>query len=44
VTGCLYGFTLDGNSSGGVKFGVTLDPIVAGQTTTVRVKLKQAAG
>lgn len=44
VTGCTYGFTLDANSSTGINFGTTLDPVVAGQTTTVRVKLKQSAG
>ena len=44
TTGWTYGVTLCNDSTNGVIFGVTLDPVVSGQTTTVRVKLKQAAG
>jgi hypothetical protein len=43
LSGMLYGFTLNGNSTGGVKFGVTLDPILSGATTIVRVRLKTSA-
>lgn len=42
VTGCLYGFTLTGNATAGVYFGNVLDAIVAGQTSTVRVRLKKS--
>lgn len=41
VTGCTYGFTLDANS-GGYYFGNALDAVVAGATTTIRVRLKVA--
>ncbi len=44
TTGWTYGLTLCHDTTNGVKFGVTLDPVVSGTTTTVRVKLKQAAG
>jgi hypothetical protein len=44
TTGWWYGGTLCGDKVNGAAFGVTLDPIVSGQTTTVRVKLKQSAG
>lgn len=44
TTGWWYGGTLCFDTVNGVKFGTTLDPVVSGQTTTVRVKLKQAAG
>ena len=40
VTGCLYGFTLDANSSTGRYFGNALDAVPAGQTATIRVRLK----
>lgn len=40
ATGCTYGFTLDANGNTGVYFGNVLDTVVAGQTTTVRVRLK----
>lgn len=39
TTGCTYGFTLDANS-GGAYFGNALDAVVAGATTTIRVRLK----
>jgi hypothetical protein len=39
----LYGFTLNGNSTGGVKFGAVLDPVLSGATTIVRVRLKTGA-
>lgn len=42
TTGCLYGFTLNGNASAGAYFGNTLDAVVAGVTQVVRVRLKQA--
>ena len=41
TTGCLYGFTLNGNSTSGAYYGNVLDAIVAGQTATVRVRLKE---
>lgn len=44
TTGWWYGGVLCFDATNGVKFGTTLDAVVAGQTTTVRVKLKQAAG
>jgi hypothetical protein len=44
ATGCLYGFVLNGDQTNGVKFGIVLDAVVGGTTTTVRVKLRQAAG
>ena len=44
TTGWTYGLTLCNDSTNGVKFGTTLDAVTAGQTVTVRVKLKQAAG
>lgn len=40
TTGCLYGFTLDGNSSTGRYFGNALDAIPSGQVATIRVRLK----
>lgn len=40
TTGVLYGFTLDANSSTGWYFGNALDAIPAGQTATIRVRLK----
>jgi hypothetical protein len=40
VTGCLYGFVLDANSSGTRYYGNALDAIPAGQTATIRVRLK----
>jgi hypothetical protein len=42
TTGCLYGFTLNGNKTSGVYFGNSLDAITGGQTATVRVRLKVA--
>lgn len=42
TTGCTYGFTLDANDASGVYFGNALDAVVAGQTTTIRVRLKVA--
>ncbi len=42
VTGVLYGFTLTGNATTGVYYGNTLDAIIAGATTTVRVRLKKS--
>ena len=44
TTGWWYGGVLCFDATNGVKFGVVLDAVVATQTTTVRVKLKQAAG
>ena len=44
TTGCLYGFTLNGNASSGAYFGNSLDAVVAGATTTVRVRLKKSGG
>lgn len=41
TTGCLYGFTLNGNSSAGAYFGNALDAIASGQTATIRVRLKK---
>jgi hypothetical protein len=43
VTGCLYGFTLNGNNSAGVKFGVVLDTVASGVTQVTRVRLKQSS-
>jgi hypothetical protein len=40
VTNCLYGFTLTANATAGVYFGNALDAITAGQTATIRVRLK----
>lgn len=40
TTGCLYGFTLNGNASTGVYFGNAITAVVAGQTTTIPVRLK----
>lgn len=42
TTGCLYGFTLNGNGTAGAYFGNALDAVVAGATTTVRVRLKKS--
>lgn len=42
TTGCLYGFTLTGNATGGAYFGNALDAVAAGATTTVRVRLKKS--
>jgi len=39
TTGCTYGFTIDKNS-GGTYFGNALDAVGAGQTATIRVRLK----
>lgn len=39
TTGCTYGFTLDANSSA-PYFGNTLDAVLSGALTTVRVRLK----
>lgn len=44
TTGMWYGFVLCADPVNGVKYGIVLDPVVAGQTTTVRVMLKTAAG
>ncbi len=41
ATGCLYGFTLNGNSTAGEYFGNALDAISAGQTAVIRVRLKK---
>jgi predicted RecA/RadA family phage recombinase len=38
-SGVTYGGTLDKNSSG-VLFGLALDPVVSGQTTTIRVLVR----
>ncbi len=40
TTGCLYGFTLNGNKTTGVYFGNAITAIVAGQTATIPVRLK----
>jgi hypothetical protein len=40
TTGCTYGFTLDANHASGVYFGNALDNVPAGQTATIRVRLK----
>ncbi len=40
TTGCLYGFTLNGNKTTGVYFGNALTAVVSGQTTTIPVRLK----
>jgi hypothetical protein len=40
TTGVLYGFTLNGDATNGVHFGIVLDPVVSGATTIVRVRLK----
>jgi hypothetical protein len=40
VTGWLYGFTLDANSTSGVKFGNLLDAVASGVTQVSRVRLK----
>jgi hypothetical protein len=42
VTGCYYGFVLNTQSSGTRYFGNALDAIPAGQTATIRVRLKVA--
>jgi len=42
TTGCLYGFTLNGNATTGVYFGNALDAIASGQTAIIRVRLKKA--
>lgn len=44
TTGCLYGFTLNGNKTAGAYFGNALDAVVAGATTTIRVRLKNSGG
>lgn len=41
TTGCLYGFTLNVNSTGGAYFGNALDAIASGQTAIIRVRLKK---
>lgn len=41
VTGCLYGFTLTADATLGAYFGNALDAVVAGATTTIRVRLKK---
>lgn len=38
--GCLYGFSLNTNSQVGWYYGNALDAIPAGQTATIRVRLK----
>jgi hypothetical protein len=40
TTGCTYGATLDHNEATGMYIGNALDAVVAGQTTTIRVRLK----
>lgn len=40
TTGCTYGFTLNGNNTTGEYFGNALDAVPAGQTATIRVRLK----
>lgn len=40
TTGCTYGCTLDANDGTGIYFGNALDYIPAGQTATIRVRLK----
>ena len=40
TTGCLYGFSLNTNSNVGWYYGNSLDAIPAGQTATIRVRLK----
>jgi hypothetical protein len=40
TTGCTYGFTLDANDASGVYFGNAIDAVPAGQTSTIRVRLK----
>jgi hypothetical protein len=42
TTGCLYGFTLNVNATGGAYFGNALDAIASGQTAIIRVRLKKA--
>ena len=42
TTGCLYGFTLNGNATTGAYFGNALDAIASGQTAIIRVRLKKA--
>jgi hypothetical protein len=42
VSGMTYGFTLNANA-GATFFGLALDPVAAGSTTTIRVLLKNAA-
>lgn len=41
TSGITYGSTLDGDSNG-TFFGIALDPVSAGATTTIRVLLKNA--
>lgn len=40
TTGCLYGFSLNTNSQVGWYYGNALDAVPAGQTATIRVRLK----
>lgn len=42
ATGCLYGFALTADASAGVYFGNALDAVGAGQTKTIRVRLKKS--
>jgi hypothetical protein len=42
TTGCTYGCTLDFNHATGLYIGNALDAVVAGQTATIRVRLKVA--
>ena len=42
VSGITYGITLDGDANGNF-FGIAMDPVAAGATTTIRVILKNAA-
>ena len=42
TTGCLYGATINANSTGGVYVGNVLDAVTSGSTTTVRVRLKKS--
>ncbi len=43
VTGITYGLTLDADSSGSF-YGLAMDPVAAGATTTIRVILKNSCG
>ena len=40
TTGCVYGCTLNANSSTGAYFGNAIDALAAGSTGTIRVRLK----
>lgn len=43
TSGITYGSTLDGDANG-TFFGLAMDPVAAGATTTIRVILKNAIG